>query len=286
MNNLEYDNIYKFFVSLGIVLMILPIAIAVFLYFAEPILISQTEYESLSDFSLNMIYQRNQLSNVVNIAFPWIAFVAFAAGLLFFIRGLHKWSSQQKVLDEKLKVEAEIQQKTLSQMSSAEVFEKVEKEVKEDIVIETQNNQESTTDDDHTSRIRKYYEIEDLCFSYFASKYRNKYIFKRNIRIGRFEYDFIGVSQKDNIDLIFEIKYYRNISAIKRQLFSLFNRLYTSGINYESTVHRNFRCFAVIVTAKEQLSYLRSTIEDYRKTNYESTNGVEIMCLSEEELNN
>jgi len=284
MNNLEYDNIYKFFVSLGIVLMILPIAIAVFLYFAEPILISQTEYESLSDFSLNMIYQRNQLSNVVNVAFPWIAFVAFAAGLLFFIRGLHKWSSQQKVLDEKLKVEAEIQQKTLSQMSSAEVFEKVVKEVKEDIVIETQNNQESTTDDDHTSRIRKYYEIEDLCFSYFASKYRNKYIFKRNIRIGRFEYDFIGVSQKDNIDLIFEIKYYRDISAIKRQLSTLFSRLYASGINYESTVHRNFRCFAVIVTAKEQLSHLRSTIEDYRKTNYESTNGVEIMCISEEEL--
>ena len=286
MNNLEYDNIYKFFVSLGIVLLILPIAIAVFLYFAEPILISQAEYESLSDFSLDMIDQRNHWSKIVNNAFPWVAAISFISGLSFLCVGLYKWSSQQKVLDKKLNDETEIQHKTLLQMSNMEVLEKVEKEVKEDIVAETHNNQESTTIDNGINRIKKYYEIEDLCFGYFASKYRNKYVFKRNIRIGRFEYDFIGTSQKDNIDLIFEIKYFRNVSAVKRQLSILFSKLYASGVNYESSVHRNFRCFAVIVTTKEQLSYLRSIIEDYRKTDYESTNRVDIMCFSEEDLKN
>lgn len=280
VNNLEYDSFYKFFVSLGIVLFLLPIAIAVFHYFAEPILISQNEFEALSDFSINMINQRIKLSTMVNVAFPWIAIISPALGLLFFIIGLFKWRHQQKVLDNKIAAEAKIQQLTVLQMSNAEVFEKVEKEVKEDLVIEKQDRQ--ATIDNNRSRIKKYYEVEDLCFDFFVKKYHNKYDFRRNIKIRRCEYDFIGVSQTDNIDLLFEIKYYNNPNVIN--LHSILSRLNASGVNYESVVHRNYRCFAVFVTTTEQLQRLKSIVESFCRSNAEFINGIQIMCFSEDDV--
>lgn len=255
---------------------------AVFLYFAEPILITQNEFEALSDFSINMINQRIKLSTMVNATFPWIAIISPVLGLSFFIVGLFKWKHQQKFLDNKLAAESKIQQLTLSQMSNAEVLEKVEKEVKEDLVFERHDHH--VTIDNNTSRIKKYYEVEDLCFDYFVKKYHNKYAFRRNIRIRRCEYDFIGVSQTDNIDLLFEIKYYNNPNAIQGNLQSILSRLNASGVNYETVVHRNFRCFVVFVTTTEQLPLLKSNVESFCESNAELINGIQIMCFSENDL--
>lgn len=61
MDKLQYDSLYKFFVSLGLVLIILPFATMVYLFNVEPVLISQVEYDLLSGYSLSMIENRNSL---------------------------------------------------------------------------------------------------------------------------------------------------------------------------------------------------------------------------------
>ena len=63
MDKLQYDNLYKFLVSLGIVLIIVPVAALAFLLNMEPLLISQVDYDSLSDFSLQMIANRNEITS-------------------------------------------------------------------------------------------------------------------------------------------------------------------------------------------------------------------------------
>lgn len=55
MDKLQYDSFYKFLVSLGIVLITLPIFVLLYILNADYILISQNDYNNLSAISLQSI---------------------------------------------------------------------------------------------------------------------------------------------------------------------------------------------------------------------------------------
>lgn len=102
--------------------------------------------------------------------------------------------------------------------------------------------------------------------------------------MGKYCYDFIGVSNLNNIDLIFEIKYLKIAAGSSRRIYAVFERVYDSAINYETIAHRNCRCIVVIVTPKEELPRLENIVETYCKTHRESANRIEIKCMAEESL--
>lgn len=282
MSNLEYDNLYKFLVSLGIILIALPVAILIFLFNMEPILISQIEFDSLSTFSLQMVQQREQLTSCFVIVFPWVAIILTLLGLSLLIFGIYKWVDVQKNLDKKLDAETTLQILAVLEMNSKEIAEKIEAETKEDSIEST--NVENIPMDSNSSRMEKYIKVEDLCFNYFTKMYGRRYSFKRNIGIGKHKYDFIGVSQRDNVDLIVEIKYWSTAVGIARRLYDFLDNFYDAGINYETIAHRNFRCIAVLITTKDQLPRLESNIETYRQAHRENASKIEIKCFAEEAL--
>lgn len=284
MDKLQYDNLYKFLVSLGIVLIVLPVAALVFLFNMEPILMSQADYDLLSEFSLQMIANRNELTSYFISIFPWFAGSLICIGVGVLLIGIFKWIGLQKNLDKKLDAEAAMQTLNLLKMSSAEVTAKIEEEVKETAAIETPTPPISPAVNDHSSAMNKYIEIEELCFNYFTKRYAKKYSFERNIRMGKYCYDFIGVSKLDNIDLIFEIKYMKIAAGNSSRIYDVFERVYYSGINYETIAHRNFRCVVVIVTPKEELPRLENIVETYCKAHRENANRIEIKCMAEESL--
>lgn len=284
MDKLQYDNLYKFLVSLGIVLIVLPVAALVFLLNMEPILMSQADYDLLSEFSLQMIANRNELTSYFISIFPWLASSLICIGVGVLLVGIFKWVGLQKNLDKKLDAEAAMQTLNLLKMSSAEVTAKIEEEVKETAAIETPTPPISPAVNDHSSVMNKYIEIEELCFNYFTKRYAKKYSFERNIRMGKYCYDFIGVSKLDNIDLIFEIKYMKIATGNSRRIYDVFEHVYDSGINYETIAHRNFRCVVVIVTPKEELPRLENIVETYCKAHSENANRIEIKCMAEESL--
>ena len=117
MDKLQYDNLYKFLVSLGIVLIVLPVAALVFLFNMEPILISQADYDLLSDFSLQMIATRNKLTSYFISIFPWVAGILTCIGIVVLLIGIFKWVGLQKNLDKKLDAETAIQTLNLLKMS-------------------------------------------------------------------------------------------------------------------------------------------------------------------------
>lgn len=284
MDKLQYDNLYKFLVSLGIVLIILPVAALFFLFNMEPILISQADYDLLSEFSLQMIANRNELTSYFISIFPWFAGSLICIGVGVLLIGICNWVGLQKNLDKKLDAETAIQTLNLLKMNSAEVTAKIEEEVKETAAIETPTPPVSPVVNDHSSAMNKYIEIEDLCFNYFTKRYAKKYSFVRNIRMGKYCYDFIGVSKLDNIDIIFEIKYMKIAAGNSRRIYDLFERVYDSGVNYETIAHRNFRCVVVMVTPKEELPRLENIVETYCKAYRENANRIEIKCMAEESL--
>lgn len=177
MDKLQYDNLYKFLVSLGIVLIILPVAALVFLLNMEPILISQVEYDSLSEFSLQMIANRNEITSYFISVFPRFAVGLIVAGVGVLIIGIVKWAGPQKNLDKKsfADTEAALQALNALTMSNAEVISKADEEVREAAVIESPTLPFPPDENARSSAIDKYIKIENLCFNYFTKRYAKKY---------------------------------------------------------------------------------------------------------------
>ena len=288
MNKLEYDNLYKFLVSFGIVLIVLPFAPLFYFYNSNPILISEIEYKSLSDYTIQSINNRTELLSVFIKVFPWVAAVFILLGLASLVYGIIKWFGVQKKLDKKL--DAESTKKTLEELqaSEEEVSEKIMKETEEttndnDSLPPTSNITENTPHP-RLKALEKYYEIEDKCFAYFSAKYSKAFDFKRNIRIGNTYYDFIAVSNNDNCDLIFEIKYCHQAAGMAPRLYRTFNEIYDMGIKYETVAHRNFKCIVVIITPKEHLPRLENIVDTYCIAHRDNASRIQIKCMAEESL--
>ena len=285
MDKLQYDSLYKFLVSLGIILIALPIAALVYLLNSEPILISQTDFDALSEYSQQMIGHRDSITTYFIDIFPWFGGIFICLGVLFLGYGIYKWTSVQKNLDKRLDAVATMQALSLMEMSAKEVEEKVEEEVSEETSAETVDDHPAISEDTRLHQMIRYKEIEDLCYNYFATKYSSNYVFKQNIRMGKYHYDFIGVSQNDNSDLLVEVKYWKSLTGILSRLKEVFYRLFDAGENYETIAHRNFTLCVVIVTTKEQLPRLERLVETHMKQ-FDSIvlNKIDVKCIAEEAL--
>lgn len=285
MDKLQYDSLYKFLVSLGIILITLPIAALAYLLSSDPVLISQMDFSELSEYSQQGIEYRNLLTSYFVTIFPWFGVFFICLGIFLLIYGICKWNTVQKNLDKKLDAEATMQALSLMEMSSKEVEDKVEAEVNEDASAEVTEKTPSSAEDAHVSRITKYKEIEDRCYDYYNTKYATKYSFKRNIRMGRFHYDFIGVSKTNNTDLIAEVKNWRSSAEIPERLCDFFYRIYDAGINYETIAHRNFRIILIVVASKEQLPQMEHFVESsLQGMGMKYTGKIEIAFMAEETL--
>lgn len=285
MNNLQYDSLYKFLVSLGIILIILPFIALVYLINGDAVLISQTDYDALSQYSLQILNNRSELFNYFIDHFESIGSISILVGLLFAGTGLYKWKKNQDTLDKKLEAEATVQELSARQMSTSDVLSELEKETTEANPPEEGISAIQSPENKQQSTMAKFAEIEDYCFSYIFKKYSRNYIIQRNIRIQKYNFDVIGISKKDNIDLLFEIKYWRNPSIVFSALSKVCTRMYHAGIEYETETHRNYRCNIIIVTPKTQLPTLEAAIERFlEKKDSAIVSSIHIQCLSEESL--
>lgn len=289
MNNLQYDNLYKFLVSLGVVLIALPIVALAYVLNGDPVLISQTDFDALSEYSRQMIMNRVSISTLFADLFPYVCIPSICAGALFFAYGMYRWKMVQDNLDKKLDAEAAMQILSLMEISGEEIKEKAEAEVSEEISEEISEETADTVPvaaaNAHLRRVNRYMEIENGCFGYLVGRYSSSYVFKRNIRMGKYGYDVIGVSQNDDVDLIVEVKYLKSLSNAEARLGEALYRLLSAGMNYEAIAHRNSRLLIIVVTAKRQLSELECLVEECMgQLRSEDACRIEAKCMAEELL--
>lgn len=289
MNKLEYDNLYKFLVSLGIILIVLPLAAMIYFYNTNPILISQVDYDLLSEYSLKMIDNRNQLLSMFIKVLPWFTTISILVGIILISCGIYKWFFLQRKLDKKLDSETTKKALDVLQASDEEISEKLKKETEEIDNIDSNNknlkhNNAEQPEHPQLKTLGKYYEIEDLCFNYFTRKHLKKFDFKRNIRIGNTYYDFIGVSANDEPDLIFEIKYCRQAAGMSPMLYETFEKIYDMGLKYQTVTHRDFKCIVVVVTPKDHLPRMENLVETYCRAHKGTASQIQIKCMAEEAL--
>ena len=279
MNKIEYDSLHKFFVSIGITFIILPFAIILYFFKTDIPIITKEDIVQLSDYSLNLIDFHNKILNLINnrliisiIIVFMILMISF--GVFFIALGIRGWKKVQKEYDKIVENDRKEKDLLLKKMTVEEVVEKTIKEVDEteDCHHNNQNNHNKINDNISHPYLR-YLEMENAYFSkYIDDEFRKKYVFSRNVKINRCSYDAIAVSILDNIDILYEIKYYtRPLSTY--QLEELIRRFVYSGINYENSRHRNFICQLIIISNERNICVTKNNIEKL-KSELEHINGI------------
>ena len=282
MEKLHYDSFYKFLVSLGVILITFPIVAFVFVVNREILLLSQIEYDNLSVFSIESIQQRKQLYDFIITWLPLITIVSIPIGIVFIIIGGIKWYCMQLQLDAQIKADTIMKQIKANNMSTTEIVAKAVEEITEAEAEAMGQVTENPARPLQHEKILKYMEIEDLCYAKAVKEYSKSYYLKKNIRIGNCEYDFIAVSKKDNIDILFEVKYWRQIPPT-HITNSLASKIFSAGQNYEMETHRNFHCVIIIVVPKQHLERIKDNLVT-RIENSKVNWTTEIQYIAEEDL--
>lgn len=261
IENLQYDSFYKFIVSIGTILIVAPIIGLHYLISGSyDIILSKQEFNNLSDTSLQLISNKQKWINIVFNILPYLFIALIFIGLICIIVGSYKWYNIQKKLDEGLTIDIQEKQFNYQKMTSSEIAEKA---LNDSINNPIETNGHSTTEPyqslDHRSQIiQRGFEVENAYFQYLFKNMKNKYTLRKNIKVGDVGFDIIATSKYDNIDFLYEIKYWLNPSA-KSNLRQLLSKAESAGITYENTAHRNFRFKIIIVTVEENIS----VFEDY-----------------------
>ena len=299
MNKPEYGSLHKFLVSLGLILLALPLILLYFFTRTDFLLLTRAEYAKLSDFSLHQLQQYDALMSQLETLFPVLCIVSLAGGIALLYRGIIGWAPVQDDLDRAIKADRLSRELKNKQMSSSEVLEKAvsEAEEAEEVNAPAQENalppppqpeaapSEPEPKAEDTAKAappepaipskpdapskpaasarstaaaaRKYLEIESRYFAFLRrSGALEHYRLERNIRLDRFSYDAIAVSERDNIDIIYEVKYWRRMSSLA-SVQSVLQHLESAGVNYERLRRRNFRCVLVIVMPDELIARAR-----------------------------
>ena len=255
MNNLEYDSLHKFLVSLGIIFLASPLVILYFFLKNDVLLITKNEFNELSAFSKKQLFEYQEVLTIVRIILPIICLIFFFFGIILLIKGLKNWQKVQVNLDKLIEQNKDKQALELEKMKPVEIFKQTLKEINEENKINTNTD----------TKILEYINMEEIFFTKFLPlKIKRDYYLERNVKIDKFTYDAIAISKTNNIDLIYEVKYSKNIFDTKKFKY-IIERLYEKGLKYENLTHRNFKCLLVIIVSKDHLENLQKRGEQILK---------------------
>ena len=260
MDKLQYDSFYKFMVSAGVVLVAAPL---VGLYYllcnGNQILITQTEYESLSATSMQFVQQRDQTILHVLKALPWLLGGLILIGLVCLIYGGIKWHNIQKEIDEQTKLKTKEQRFNVDKLSASEIAEKVIDEVADEYVEQVTTPAEVSFEKAH---VVKAIEIENLCYIYIKKQYSRNYDVQQNVKIDSYGCDILAISKKNEMDYLFEIKYWIRYPSISF-FYRVARRMDEMKAIYESKTQRNCKCILMIVTLDESKEDIQNFCNRY-----------------------
>lgn len=275
MDKLQYDSFYKFLVSLGIVLITLPILVLLYILNADYILISQSDYNNLSAISLQSIQTHEHILHLIHMIVPIISIPLIVIGIILITIGSYKWYGIQKELDQQIKSDTITKKINATQLNASESTAKAYRELTSEQESDSQVS---------TEKVVKYMAVEDKCFNHFLPKLSRKYHLKQNLLIGNVEYDIVGISRRNYTDLIFEIKYWIILPTDAR-LHQLFSHINCLGENYKRTTDHDFEYVIVVVTPKSQKERIQGKVEAFYSNNVHNiSEKINFEFFAEEEL--
>ena len=248
MEGIKYDSIYKFIVSIGIMITILPIVILIFIIKnSDVVFITEYEISKLTTTSQEIIKIEQELiyfllkNTKITIT---IILTFFLIGIGLIIYGLVEWKNKvQKHEDKSIELSNKFMEEKIKSLSHTEKEEKLIKE------INTDNQLETNIIKDNKS-ISKYMEIQENIYN-AIEKIFNKYKIFREVKIEEKYYDCIALGKDNSIyDYLFEIKYFSTLSAIKGKIEEIITKSEKLELEYYKSSRRYPRMVLILIVDK------------------------------------
>jgi subtilase family serine protease len=228
MQKIDFGDINKFLVSIGLVLIALAI-LTPYLYLKEDfgLYLDKEEVlkfeEPIKEIIANKQYQVSKIQKII----PWTSLALFLLGIVSSFIGLKRWFKRQSKIDEKFDKEIKKLDLEIETLSPEEKIEKAKKEVQE---IELAEQLESTSiPSASTSKSEgylSYMKIEQSVYQLFQNLKSPNFDIHSEQKLGnRFYIDLLlKAKNKKFSDRIIEIKYFKNqlpISSIQKSIYQL-----------------------------------------------------------------
>jgi len=254
MNKPEYSDLYKFVVSLGVILLSFAILLP-WLFLQEPFdsLITSSQIAELTPIGQTLVISRQTkgLWLIQNIV--WISSIPAALGLITLVGGLYLWQRKQKNVDQKDELELEKLRLEIRKMSPEQIALKVVRETEEQVQDSLDTKSQPIETAEKITIINKYFEIEkrlveklNVCFG--IPNVRS------NQQIGDNQIDLI-VRIDSHERLFIEVKYFTNPSNLRVSLQKTADMLDTVVSKYNSLrVKNNGIGICLVILAQDGLN--------------------------------
>ncbi|MEL1256232.1 hypothetical protein AAEO57_20795 [Flavobacterium sp. DGU38] len=253
MEKIEYSDLNKFLVSVGVALMTISILI-VWLFFREPfdLLIEQKTIDNLTETAKTIIITRQGQVSLLLCIIPWVSLILFLLGLTSLIIGLIRWLKKQRLLDERDELTNKKLQKELEKLSEKEVVDKAETEYEQTVDEQTQPTEPKTEANTKEQFIKSYLQVEQTISDKLKLFFSDKYRVLTNYRLKHFEYDIIlNAPLKLDTDKIIEIKYYPN-GVNSQYIRETLIRLEIAKGFYQETMQKSVKPILIIVLPEDK----------------------------------
>jgi len=250
MEKLKYDSLYKFIVSIGIVIIILPfIFLLGILNNNDIVFIKEVEINQLTNtakeiISLEQKYKHMVLSNPIIFCIITVIFVI--CGLIIVIYGIVQWKNKvQKYEDKSRELSIKLLDKKIKNLTKEEKQEKIIKDIE---ISETENKSKNSSNNIEKQQISKYIDIQENVYQIIRKQFKNYRIFEE-VRIDKQMYDCIALSTSGHYayDYIFEIKYFSTIKSIKGKIRSLEELMMKQAVLYYENSERFAKAVLIII---------------------------------------
>jgi hypothetical protein len=201
----EFGDLYKFVVSLGVVLISLAV-LAPWLFLKEPfdLFRSEAELKTVTQVARDAIQNRQEAVAFVLRYIAWFSGVAFACGVAFIYIGLKRWRANQVLLDEQTRIEVELKKTALRDATKDEI------EASNARKADEQEGVPRATPPNRKINGAIYADIEAKVTRRLQEIYHKKFDVEANKMIGGVEIDVLlrGKAMLTK-DYIIEVKYIR-----------------------------------------------------------------------------
>jgi hypothetical protein len=199
----EFGDLYKFVVSLGVVLVSLSI-LAPWLFFKEPfdLFKTQTELAGVTEVARKAILRRQESIAFILRFIPWFSAVGCISGVAVVCVGLRKWQANQTLLDEQAKIEVELKKHSLRDATKDEIALAAARE------LEAVSVQESRNEEYRLTAFEAHYaQLEGSVVGRLRKIYSGKYEVEHNKIIGGVELDLLLLGRAMlTKDVVVEVK--------------------------------------------------------------------------------
>lgn len=280
MNKLEYSDLYKFIVSLGLILIAFAVILPwLFLRESFDSLISASDIANLTPTAQALITYRQTVALwfVKNII--WISSIPAIFGVLSLVGGLFLWQRKQKLTDVKDELETEKLRLEVKSMLPKQIAVKL---IQEAASASTSKPNETSATNGQIKVINEYIRIENMIISKLSDCFGSANV-RPNQQIKDSGIDaLIRISKTERA--LLEIKYYTKPAQLSQRIKNVTQALVRAVQSYITLApHYRVHGIGLIVLGDE---FYKSTKENSNEITSSMIDGiyVRVITISEKEF--